>query len=224
MNVTPIVRSPDSTSPRAAEPAVNPVPDNPFKALSNRGMAVYLNTNFSRFADPKQPGVVTRESLETVARSGSQEVGEAHFSKFALALLGNSGLMEKLARGGDINRASVAAFIHPQNGHFSSKSDLDLTWHLLNNFSTFSKPHTFVVGRNASETENVVTRDTLQRVKNSNSSSRYTSEHRLFASELLLRSSLAAKILDGLGGSGFVNMISYTVLNEWLTLGNRSRI
>ncbi|WDU63584.1 hypothetical protein LRS56_03280 [Pseudomonas poae] len=224
MSVASTNRLPDLATRQGVAPAVNPVSENAFKALSNRGMAVYLSTNFSKFTDLRQPGVVTRESLETVARSGSQEGSEAQFSKFALALLGNPGLMEKLARGGDINRASVAAFIHPQNGHFSSKSDLDLTWHLLSNFSTFSKPHTFVVGRNASETENVVTRDTLQRVKNSNSSSRYTNEHRLFASELLLRSSLVTKILDGLGGSGFVNMISHTVLNEWLTLGNRSRI
>ncbi len=224
MSVTSIVRSPDLATREAATSAVNPVPDNPFKALSNRGMAVYLNTNFSKFTDPRQPDIVTRESLKAVVRRGSQESGEAHFSKFALALLDNPGLIEKLARGGDINRASVAAFIHPQNGHFSSMSDLGLTWHLLNNFSTFSKPYTFVVGRNANETENVATRETLQRVKNSNSSGRYTHEHRLFASELLLRSPLATKILDGLGGSGFVNMISHTVLNEWLTLGNRSRI
>ncbi|MGA9704098.1 hypothetical protein [Pseudomonas sp.] len=224
MNINSLVHSavPANTPSSASTQA--PASDNPFKSLSNKGMATYLSNNFSKFVDPNKPGVVTRESLHAIAHGSPQEGADAHFSRFALALLGNPGLMEQLARSGDIDRPSVSAYIKPQNGRFSGLSDLSLTWHLLNKFSTFSKPYEFVTGRNASEMENVVTRETLQAVKSSDASSRYTDEDRMFASELLSRKSLTGKVLDGLGGSGFQNMISHTVLDEWLTLGNRTWI
>ena len=222
MNVSSVVTTSSlgdgQLSVAAAAPAT--APQNPFKALSNVGMATYLNSHFSTFVDPASPGNITRASLQLLAGSSLQQGVSADTSAFARALLENQGLMGQIGHDGKISQASVTRYVQLSNGQFSRKSNIELTRHLLNNFRTFSQPHEFYSG----EVENVVTRQSLERVKNSSSQSRYTNEDRKFASELLARTSLVSKILDGLGGSGFENLISHAVLREWLILGRRTTI
>lgn len=203
-----------------AAPMPAAAPENPFKALSNMGMATYLQSNFSTWVAPASPGVITRASLQRLADSGPQQGVGADTSAFARALLENQGLMDQIGHAGKIPLASVIRYVQLSNGQFSRQSNIELTRHLLNNFGAFSQPHEFDSG----QVENVVTRQTLERVKHSSSQSRYTNEDRKFASELLARTSLVSKILDGLGESGFDNLISHTVLREWLVLGRRTTI
>lgn len=222
MNVNSVVTTSrlESNQLSAAAAAPAPAPQNPFKALSNVGIATYLNSNFSLFVDPASPGFITRAALQRLADSSPQEGVSAHASACARALLENPGLMNQIGHDGKISQASVTRYVQLTNGQFSRQSNIELTRHLLNNFRTFSQPHEFDSG----EVENVVTRQTLERVKNSTRQSRYTNEDRKFASELLARTSLVSKILDGLGESGFENLISHTVLREWLIFGRRTTI
>ncbi|MGR3886068.1 hypothetical protein [Pseudomonas sp. 1152_12] len=222
MNVSSVVTTSNVVSGQLSVAAATPatVPSNSFKSLSNVGMATYLKSNFSTFVDPASPGIITRASLQRLAGSGPQQGASADPSEFARALLENQGLMDQIGHAGKIPLASVTRYVQLSHGQFSRQSNIELTRHLLNNFRTFSQPHEFDSG----EVENVVTRQTLERVKNSSSQSRYTNEDRKFASELLARTSLVSTILDGLGGSGFDNLISHTVLREWLILGRRTTI
>jgi len=222
MNVSSVVTTSSLVNSQLSVAAATPAaaPKNPFKALSNMGMATYLQSNFSTFVAPASPGVITRASLQRLADSGPQQGVSADTSAFARAFLENQGLMDQIGHAGKISLASVIRYVQLSNGQFSRQSNIELTRHLLNNFRTFSQPYEFDSG----EVENVVTRQTLERVKNSSSQSRYTNDDRKFASELLARTSLVSKILDGLGGSGFDNLISHTVLREWLILGRRTTI
>ncbi|MCR4539560.1 hypothetical protein NUV89_14230 [Pseudomonas sp. 18.1.10] len=168
---------------------------NPFTRMSETELANHLSVHFDRFTDPKQPGVITRQSLENIAYSSTQSGVSIEDSQFARALLGNHGLMDKLDRYGNtkydgkIKRESVRMVASPEHQKFSVMSNKDMANHLIAHFDTFKEhPDTF----NASKSMQGVTLWSLEDVALSQAS---PPEAKMFARELLAR----PELLDQLG-------------------------
>ncbi|MGY2376247.1 hypothetical protein ACW9IB_17255 [Pseudomonas sp. SDO524_S393] len=134
----------------ASQLSTKPGTDNPFTRMSEAQLVRHLYANFDRFTDPKQPGVVTRQSLERIAYSSTQSGISAEDSQFARALLENHGLMDKLdtygrsRHDGKIKRESALAVASPEYQRFSTMSDKEMSDYLIDHFDTFKEsPETF---------------------------------------------------------------------------------
>lgn len=178
----------------AAQLSAKPETGNPFTRMSEAELSNHLYVHFDRFADPKQPDVVTRQSLERIAYSSTQSGVRAEDSQFARALLENHGLMDKLdgsgqfRHDGKIERETVRNVASPEHQRFSTMSDKDMADYLIAHFDTFKEhPGTF----KASGPSLGVTIWSLEDVALSQASS---PEAKMFARELLDRPELMNRL------------------------------
>lgn len=171
---------------------VAPVVANTEKPISNMDMKIHLSLNFDTYADPKNPGFITRESLRNVAYCGTQSGIACEHVDFARALLENHHLMEELdgygkyKHDGKIDRASLDSAINPENNQFSSMSDEQLLRYGLDNFERFKEEPQWIFGGSRGVTTSSLTKLATSKTNDP--------APKMFARELLSRPELVSRL------------------------------